>query len=215
MRGYKFLSPEFGELVLREKRLKVSSLLSLNDPFDCRAIKFPTREDRKIWSKYIEHISKERGIVCFSKSWENPVIWSHYAQNGQGVALGFDLPDAGLMEVEYRPELITSRGWTSLDKQAKIDLSMQAFRRKYEHWEYESEVRYVINFHGKPDINGLQYIDFGDDLILKEVVFGPLFPSISAKKLRSLSSSYVKYTTTRIAFNTFKVTEQKKKRAQL
>ncbi|MDB5659928.1 MAG: hypothetical protein JWS10_2543 [Cypionkella sp.] len=215
MRGYKFLSLEFGERVLREKRLKVSSLLSLNDPFDCRATKFPTREDRIIWSKYIEHASKESGIVCFSKSWENPVIWSHYAENAQGVALGFDLPDAGLMEVEYRPDLIISRGWNELDKQAKIDLSMLAFRRKYEHWQYEDEVRYVIKFRGAVDGNGLQFIDFGNDLVLKEVVFGPLFPGKYAKKFRSLSDNYVKYTTTRIAFNTFTVTEQKNKRKQL
>lgn len=215
MRAYKFLNQEYATRALKEKRLKVSSLLTLNDPFDCRGVDFPSRNDRKVWSKYVEHVSTKNGIICFSKSWENPVIWSHYADNARGVALGFDLPDTGVMEVEYGNELVKSKGWSDLDKSEKIALSMSVFRRKYEHWRYESEIRYFIDLTDPPEESGFQFVSFGDDLKLKEVVFGPLFPRTDAKKVRELTSQYVNYITTRIAFKTFTITEQKDKRKQL
>jgi hypothetical protein len=215
LRVYKFLDLKFGEKVLREKRLKISNLLELNDPFDCRGVNFPSPSDRITWANYIEHLSQKIGIVCFSESWSNPVIWGHYSGKATGIALGFEIPDAESKRVEYETDLIRSAGWKNLDRKEKVDLSIAAFRRKYKHWEYEKEVRFIVEYDSIPDSNGMQFINFGTDLILKEVVFGPLFPRQQARMFRNIADSRILYTTTRMAFQSFSVTLQKDKRRQL
>jgi hypothetical protein len=193
----------------------VSNLLELNDPFDCRGVKFPSPSDRATWAKYIQHLSQKIGIVCFSESWSNPVIWGHYAGKVTGVALGFDIPDAESKRVEYETDLIRSAGWVKLGKKGKVDLSIAAFRRKYKHWEYEKEVRFIVKYDDIPDICGMQFINFGNDLILKKVVFGPSFPKLQARMFRDIAGSGILYTTTKAAFQSFSVTLQKDKRGQL
>jgi hypothetical protein len=44
-----------------------------------------------------------------SRSWENPVLWSHYAEGHKGVCLGFDVKEELLEEVKYADELLKAR----------------------------------------------------------------------------------------------------------
>ena len=33
-----------------------------------------------------------RAILCFSRNWDNLLLWSHYGDRHMGVCLGFDIP---------------------------------------------------------------------------------------------------------------------------
>ena len=42
-----------------------------------------------------------RGVLCFSRGWHNPLLWSHYGDKHRGVCLGFDVPNAHIVHVSY------------------------------------------------------------------------------------------------------------------
>ena len=86
-RVYKFRCAKYGEAAIREKRLKVSRLSELNDPFDCRGINFPTPDDYRQWEALLswgsDKLQPKLIISCFNKCWQNPVMWAHYAERGK------------------------------------------------------------------------------------------------------------------------------------
>jgi len=47
MRVYHFLSPEYGLKDLKEKRLKISEIMSLNDPFEFLGVNLSDKDTRK------------------------------------------------------------------------------------------------------------------------------------------------------------------------
>ena len=103
MRLYHFINAQYGLEDLREQRLKIALIMELNDPFEFLGVDLSKRESCKVMEKIKEDLSKICGILCFSKSWDNPVQWSHYADGHKGLCLGFDIPDdPGLLaKVKY------------------------------------------------------------------------------------------------------------------
>jgi len=94
MRVYKFLSAEFGMKSLHEKRLKVSLVDDLNDPFDLLPYDVRKRDVRSNFRSLVSDFSRMYGMVCFSTSWHDPVMWAHYSDKHKGLCLGFDIPNA-------------------------------------------------------------------------------------------------------------------------
>ena len=46
--------------------------------------------------------NNEMGLLCFSRNWTHPLLWSHYASKHEGICLGFDLKRGSeLQEVQY------------------------------------------------------------------------------------------------------------------
>src|SRR5260370_34750674 len=74
-------------------RLKLSTIKDLNDPFDL----CPLDTTNPAVSKAAEDISalfwKTKAILCFSRNWDNLLLWSHYGASHTGICLGFDIPD--------------------------------------------------------------------------------------------------------------------------
>lgn len=66
MRVYKFLNLEFGLKTLREKKLKISTLDDLNDPFELLAYQMTERKKRKEWRNARKQWGSQRGLICFS-----------------------------------------------------------------------------------------------------------------------------------------------------
>jgi hypothetical protein len=95
MRAYKFLSCKFGLKTIRERRLKISEIRSLNDPFDLLPIDLSDPALREAVLDTRSEIGTNGGLLCFSRQWHNPVLWAHYADSHQGLCLGFDVPDDG------------------------------------------------------------------------------------------------------------------------
>jgi hypothetical protein len=79
MRAYKFLDEKFGLKTLAEKRLKISRLDDLNDPFELIPFDIRNRANRFALKRVRAQLARNRGMLCFSGNWRDPVLWAHYS----------------------------------------------------------------------------------------------------------------------------------------
>lgn len=101
MRVFHFLNHEFGLKDIRERRLKIARIMELNDPFEFLGVELSDRAFRRGLHEVKANLSKDNGLLCFTKSWQNPVLWGHYADKHRGICLGFDMPNELLEQVSY------------------------------------------------------------------------------------------------------------------
>ena len=144
-------------------------------------------------------MARQHGVLCFSLDRGNPLLWSHYADKHRGLALGFDVDEGISRPIIYRstrPAL-----GTKADQIANALLFT-----KYEDWRYEQEIRIYTNLNERDPASNLYFGDFGEQLVLREVIAGPLCP-VTEKQLSDAvgSTTGVRLTKARLAFNTFRV----------
>ncbi len=163
MRVYKFLPCKFGCHALRDKRLKLSELHTLNDPFEFRPFRLHNPQQVSAFQDFVSELGTERALSCFSASWNSPVLWAHYADNHRGLCLGLDVPESKAAHVKYVPSPYEI-------ERVDIDMAMKAFLTKYDHWRYENEIRMVATIDTKS--RGLYFMNFDDDLIIREIIVG-------------------------------------------
>jgi hypothetical protein len=201
VRAYHLLSSHHALDNLRHRRLKIAQLNDLNDPFDLWALAQPDRKLRMALRLYRREFSLRFGVVCFSLSWQNPLLWSHYGDRHRGMALGVDLNPAKCRKVRYvktRPQLRT------------VDLAVanKLLSTKYIDWKYEQEVRMFTNLSDIDPDSKLYFVDFGEDCALREVIVGPL-GEVTKHNLREVLGDFnpdeIKLTKARLAFNSFRV----------
>ncbi len=164
MRVYHFLNAHYGIDDLRNGRLKISRIMELNDPFEFLGVDLSDRQFRWALRKTKAELSKTKGLLCFSKTWTNPVLWGHYADRHRGMCLGFDVPESILGKVQY----VDSRP-------ARPDVLDEAFMKrllftKFSHWQYEQEYRAYVQLDEA--VEGLYYSEFSAQLALKRVIVG-------------------------------------------
>jgi hypothetical protein len=164
MRVYKFLDEHFGMKSLAEKRLKISTLDDLNDPFELLPFGMTDKTKRQGLSAARKTWGMTRGILCFSSDWQDPVIWAHYSDKHRGMCLGFDIPDKAGQRVRYIRERL------SLPEKLELDDANAWIFTKYANWSYEREIRCCSTLEDKS--NGLYFMDFGESLNLVEVIAG-------------------------------------------
>jgi hypothetical protein len=164
MRVYHFINEEFGLKVLKEKRLKISRIHELNDPFEFFSVEMTDPDFRKSITAAKVEVSKKFGVTCFSKNWQNPVQWAHYADKHKGLCLGFDIYSKELKKVNYVPERLKP---TDSPNERLI---LKLCRTKYKHWDYEEEYREFVELSDEED--GMFFIDFKGNMELKEVIVG-------------------------------------------
>jgi len=200
VRVYRFLDAQFGLKSLYERRLKISRIEDLNDPFEF--LPFDLTHD--IMRNHIESVKanahSSQGLLCFSSSWSNPLIWAHYSDRHKGLCLGFEIPYGD--SVIYKAKPI----------QMALDDSIEETRRlikdykntKYSGWCYEDEVRVWKKLE---DQESLCFADFGDELRLSEVIAGMACPITEAELVRAIADPSVKIVKARRAFDEFKIVE--------
>lgn len=174
MRAYHFVPADHGLENIKLRRLKLAGLADLNDPFEARAIALGNRARRRAFEKYVEQFSKDKGILCFSRNWKNPVQWSHYADRHRGICLGFDIPDDMVTAVTYRSERYPASeldGLGAIDGPVEENKFLQMMNTKFKHWEYEDEVRMFASLTDA-DSRGHYFADFSPELVLVEVIMG-------------------------------------------
>jgi hypothetical protein len=93
MHAYKFLDAHFGLKSVYERRLKQSRIDELNDPFEVTPYVLTDPNIRQAFLKTRDYLAKDRGMMCFSADWSNPVIWAHYSDKHRGICLGFEIPE--------------------------------------------------------------------------------------------------------------------------
>ncbi len=168
MQCYYFTGAKYGVDNLKNKRLKVSNLNNLNDPFEMLCVKTENKDVKSKLTFAKNAVAQKFGILCFSGNWTNPVQWGHYAENHSGLCLVFEIPDESLRAITY----VQSR----LDPQ-EIDLDTEAaaytlMTTKFEHWYYEKEFRSIMWLSTLNKENDLYFRVFDEHLKLKKVIIG-------------------------------------------
>jgi hypothetical protein len=101
MRVYKFLTSEFAMKDIWEQRIKMSEISDLNDPFEL--IPCDLSDPKHLYAVLAmrDEMTRNRGLLCFSHAWTNPLLWAHYADKHRGMCLGFDMSDDVARTVDY------------------------------------------------------------------------------------------------------------------
>jgi Protein of unknown function (DUF2971) len=209
MRIYHFLNEKYGKDDIQRKRLKISRLMDLNDPFEFLSADLSNREMRKVLRETKLSVADRYGIICFCKTWRNPVMWGHYADRHRGICLGFDVADHLAMDVEY----VESRlDWPN---EVNHDFVEKLLRTKFLHWSYEEEVRLHCTL--EEEEKGFYFKEFSDEIILKEVILGSEC-SLTIKEVKSIlgnESGHVSVFKSRPAFTKFEIVKDQKIRKEL
>ena len=173
MRLYHFLNREFGLDDIRHRRLKIATLNELNDPFEMLAMSFKDQTLRDAFRATKEQMAQRFGLLCFSRSWHNPVQWSHYADRHRGLCLQFEVRDDLAKPVTYtKARLAVDSTLIGGQGQDAEEFIQRAISTKFSHWRYEDEVRLFVRLEDRDEETGFWFKDFDADLRLTEVIVG-------------------------------------------
>jgi hypothetical protein len=183
-RVYKFLSAAHALDDLSQRRVKVATICDLNDPFDLACADTTHPVFRQALENCIASFNKRVGLLCFSRNWDNILLWSHYAQSHTGICLGFDVPskqpEDGDRDVAYQPNLLKAPRIEDLN----LEFVERLLLTKHDIWAYEQEVRLFVALNNAPDEKGFSWFDFGSKLELREIIVGvqPTLESVASLK---------------------------------
>jgi len=204
MRVYKFLDAKYGLKSLREKKLKISTLDDLNDPFELSAYEMTVKKKRKEWRNARKEWGRQRGVMCFSASWRDPVIWAHYSDKHKGLCLGFEIPDNVARKVCYvNARLKLPDALVAEDADAWL-------YTKYDNWAYEEEIRCWTTLDTPSQ--GLYFMEFGPSLRLVEVIAGARCLLSKSKILEAAKplEKEIKLIKARAGFHRFEIVEDQR-----
>ncbi len=215
MRAFHFIDANYGISNLSLKRLKISRFNQLNDPFELLAADLLDPRDRKALSDFKSALDATKGMICFSRSWSNPLLWGHYAEKHSGMALGFDIPDEYLSPVQYTKQ----RSKVEFDKTTReiVDgprLVDKLLRTKFVDWEYEDEQRMFVDLDPNSQEGGNHFVEFSKDLVLREVILGLkcYLPVSRVRQLLKDELTPIKVLKAGMALRAFKIIEDRSAR---
>lgn len=212
MQVYHFTNRTYGLENIRRRRLKIATLDDINDPFELQAIELSAPDLRLAMREMRNEWARQFGILCFSRTWSNPVQWSHYAEKHRGLCLRFEVPDSTVQRVAYSSKRLFEDALQLLRDDANADATMlRLLSTKYSHWRYEQEVRAFLRLDEKDPERGLYFTEFSDKLNLTGVFVGAE-STITRTELREALGAYADSVTqfkARLAFRTFKVVLQR------
>ncbi|WP_447724001.1 DUF2971 domain-containing protein [Sphingomonas koreensis] len=193
--------------IIRSRRIRLSRLKSMNDPFELLAVEASDKLTRAFLRSNRDQVHETTGFICFSKSWRNPVQWGHYAERHKGLCLGFDVNDDHLSPVHYAPARVPALEFRAIVEAEDLDGLRRIGTTKYDHWHYEDEVR-SLHMLSDPEPDG---VAFGPDLALREVMVGANNTILTRKELTGAVNGLgqVRLTKVRPSFKEFKMVEQK------
>jgi hypothetical protein len=212
MQAYHFIAAAHGLDDLRRRRLKIATLDELNDPFDLLGVNLGDQPLRHAFRVMRDELSKSHGLLCFSRDWRNPVLWSHYADRHRGLCFAFDIPDDLVGPVHYsRRRLAVDAESLRNPRQLSPNQARELLFTKFSHWRYENEVRGFVTLEDRDPETGLYFADFGEKLRLAGVIVGAQ-SDISRGKLGDALGNLqptVEVFKARLAFRTFRVVRQR------
>jgi hypothetical protein len=213
MRAYHLLSEKYALDDLRQRRLKVSRLEDMNDPFELLGIRLKKKEHRDAMRGFKADMDRFCGALCFSRSWGHPMIWSHYADKHRGICLGFDVPEDKAIPISYNAERLEFDLERQLSKATRDEkLGLKLLTTKFEGWKYEDEVRLVVSIENETTLEaGMHFFNFGPELKLREVIVGAR-STLTREALQDALSPEdrgARMVKARLAFRTFTVVKQR------
>ena len=206
MRAYYLTSEQWGLEAIKLRRLKLSLFNEMNDPFELLGVELRTKKDRTEFHQLKEDMNQSIGALCFSRNWDNPVLWSHYGDRHRGLCLGFDLLD-WTFPIRYQGKRLTEEIEKKLSGKNHETMGNRILTTKYRHWRYEDEVRMIVQLVHAVHENNMYFLPFCKALRLREVIVGPRC-DLGLQDLRRLVSPQdqgVRLTKSRLAFRAYKV----------
>jgi hypothetical protein len=172
-RVYFFVETKWGVDNIRRERLKVCRFFDLNDPFELIAADQRDKALRKKLKEWAKKLNEAEGLLCFTRSWQNPLMWSHYGDRHRGICLGFDVGEHILKPINYEPERLSLGRWSEAGfADLPTDLRYALLTTKFERWAYEEERRVILPLRDLLQEGPLFFKRFDDDLKLVEVIAG-------------------------------------------
>ena len=209
---YHFLSSQYALEDLERRRLKIAQFHDMNDPFELLALELSDKTIRRSYRAFVREMARNYGVLCFSRRWGNPVLWSNYADKHRGICLGFEVPSNCLLEVRYAanrlPKTINAElkaGGLDQDDMKEI------LGTKFKSWEYEEESRVFLRLEDRDPNSGLYFKKFGSDLTLTQVILGARCEVTKAKALERMgaAATSVRLVKARLAFTEFGIVRNK------
>ena len=214
MKLYYLTSTNFALSNLALRRIKIARFSSLNDPFELLAV---NPDDPAFYHAMLvlkDHLDQTKGLLCFSSSWDNPVLWGHYGDRHTGIALGFDVSDIHINELMFEviySDNVPKPPTDPRTKLAKPDLDFMniLLRTKFIDWKYENEWRIFVQLDHSTNESGMYFYDFSQDIRLTDVILGPKceIPIDKVYSLASIINNDVKVIRAKIDNHTYKVVE--------
>ena len=222
---YRYLDAQSASKSIESRSLRISRLHELNDPFEWRlAISGIPPEGEPLIEKWISSIlanqSKIFGLMCFSATCKEPVLWSHYADKHRGVAfeVEYDCKPDNPTEIKYPPDRLVIDGarYAELQhnepaiKEYLLPFMKPMMTRKSPSWGYEKEYRVYFDLVKEPNIqtSGGHYFIPIPDNFLTRVILGykcPLEEQYVAKALEKSGLGSTKVTRAKMSNETYEV----------
>ena len=217
MRAYKFLCRKYGVQSLEERRLKQSTVNDLNDPFELVPYDITDSTIRKTFLKTRDDMHEQRGVLCFSADWNDPVIWAHYSEKHFGICLGFEIPeitgdpqsDCDYVKYVDNPHYFDFHHYEELAEQDSTQIVRKILFTKYKHWLYEHEIRCWSPLEKPEGEKNLRFVKFSDKLRLVEVILGARCDTTRAQIVEAVgpTASEIKIIKARAAYDRFQMVE--------
>jgi hypothetical protein len=177
MRLYRFLPAKYAKLSIASRQLKVSRINDLNDPFEFLPADISNEKYEYALKRWKKDRNEDYGLICFSETWDNLLVWSHYAEKHRGIALGFEVAEQDIFRVSY----ITDRFKIPFCCKTKqiIDgekILTDLLSSKSIDWKYEAEHRIFCKLsectRERNQSGSLYFEKFSGSLVLREVLIG-------------------------------------------
>ena len=154
---YRYLRDEAAIKTIEAGAFRVGRLIELNDPLEWH-IGFdghpPELEEvlEKQMDGVLEMANKEIGILCFSRTIKDPVLWSHYANTHRGIAFAVNVNVnshlvSDLHEVFYDkpPMIIPIQRYNQMPESELLEMIKNLHKQKSKSWGYEQESRLLLD----------------------------------------------------------------------
>lgn len=146
MKAYKFRSAAQADRIfdiLLNQRLYCSRWSNLNDPMEGvfgHVSRAGQHDDAQLLSEKIRSETNNYRVCSLAGTFDCHLLWAHYADGFNGVAIEVDLPDDDPLigNVEYRGVFAFVHYEPTISPE---DAARSVLLSKYQEWRYEQEVR--------------------------------------------------------------------------
>lgn len=212
---YHFTTAQHGLDDIDRRRLKIATIQDLNDPFELLCVDLSDERVRLGMNRWKAGIAEKYGMLCFSKTWGNPVQWSHYAQKNTGLCLGFNVADESLFRVTYsKLRSVEEANHLIANGTGNIELMRKFLSTKFSHWRYEQEYRVFVDLVDIDPVTKMHYCYFNEKMTLARVIIGA-HSDVERAQVAAVLKDYeqpIQVINARLAFRQFKVVTQHDRR---
>jgi hypothetical protein len=177
---YRFLSAEAAIKTIEMRSFRVGRLLELNDPYEWlpgidgiipEALEFVNR----CMDNYLKDMNEDFGMISFSETVSDTVLWSHYADSHRGIAIEVDhLVNDQLHKVTYshiRPTVPVH----FINQQEQYgeqmrEILLRSVMQKSLSWSYEKEYRVLEDLTSCQVAQGMYFLKIPENFVARVII---------------------------------------------